>query len=93
MKISFSSTLPALTTPYFNPKTAKMWLFFDKTDFWDLKCPPEFRVEHKTCSTICRTPASAILNRKNLIRSAGGARESQNMAHLGHNNGPCCPVR
>ena len=27
-----------------------------------LKCPPEVRVEHKTCSTICGTPVQAILD-------------------------------
>ena len=29
-----------------------------------LKYPPEVRVEHKTCSTICGTPVDAILDRK-----------------------------
>ena len=31
----------------------------------------------------------AILDQKNLTGSAGGAREGQNMAHLGHFNGKC----
>ena len=43
-------------------------------------------VEHKICSTICGTPVPTILNYE---KSTGGAREGQNMAHLGHINGPC----
>ena len=62
---------------------------FDKTDFWGLKYPVEMRVQYKTCSTICGTPVPAILNHKNLNGSEGGAREGQNMAHLGHIIGPC----
>ena len=54
-----------------------------------LKYPPEVRVQHETCSTICGTPVQAILDQKNLTGSAGGAREGQNMAHLGHINGQC----
>ena len=57
---------------------------FDKTDFWGLKYPLEVRVQHETCSTICGTPVPAILNHKNLTALTGGARESQNMAYLGH---------
>ena len=45
-----------------------------------LKYPPEVRVEHKTCSTICRTPVQAILDENFLTRLAGGVREGQNMA-------------
>ena len=56
------------------------------------KYPPEVRVQHETCSTICGTPVQAILDQKNLTGSAGGAREGQNMAHLGHFNGPCAPM-
>ena len=62
---------------------------FDKADFWGLRYPLEVRVQHKTFSTICRTPAPAILNHKNSAGSAGGAGEGQSMAHLGHSNGPC----
>ena len=47
---------------------------FDKTDFWDLKYLPQVRVEHKSCSTICRTPVPAILNHKNSTKSAGKSR-------------------
>ena len=61
---------------------------FDKTDFLDLKYPPEVRVEPKTCSSICGTPVPAILNHKSSTGSAGGAREGQNMTHLGGINWP-----
>ena len=61
---------------------------FDKTDFLDLEYPPEVQVEPKTCIAIFRTPVPAILNHKNLTRSAGGDREGQNMAYFGHINGP-----
>ena len=57
-----------------------------------LKYPPEVRVQHETYSTICGTPVQAILDQKNLTGLAGGAREGQNMAHLGHFNGPCAPM-
>ena len=40
-----------------------------------LKYPPEVRVEHKTCSTICGSPVPAILNHRNSTGSAGGASE------------------
>ena len=50
------------------------------------------RVRHETCSTICGTPVQAILDQKNLTGSAGGAREGQNMAHLGHFNGKCAKM-
>ena len=40
-----------------------------------LKYPPEVRVEHETCSTICGTPVQAILDQKSLIRLAEGVRE------------------
>ena len=56
------------------------------------KYPPEVRVQHETCSTICGTPVQAILDQKNSTGSAGGAREGQNMANLGHFNGPCAPM-
>ena len=45
-----------------------------------LRYPPEVRVEHKTCSTICGTPFQVILNQNNLTGLAGGVREGQNMA-------------
>ena len=57
---------------------------FDKTDFLDLKYPPEVQVEPKTCIAIFKTPVPAILNHKNSTWSAGVAREGQNMAELGH---------
>ena len=57
-----------------------------------LKYPPKVRVRHETCSTICGTPVQAILDQKNLTGSAGGAREGQNMAHLGHFNGKCAKM-
>ena len=41
------------------------------------------RVEHKTCSTIRRTPLQAILDPKNLTGLAGGVREGQNFAPNG----------
>ena len=69
---------------HFTPKTAKSGYFFYKTDFLDLKYPPEVQVEPKTCIAIFRTPVPAILNHKNSTWSAGGAREGQNMAQLGH---------
>ena len=34
----------------------------------------------------------AILDQKNLTGSAGGAREGQNMAHLGYFNGKCAQM-
>ena len=37
-----------------------------------LKYPPEVRVRHKTCSTICLTPVQAISAQNNLARLAGG---------------------
>ena len=64
---------------------------FDKTDFLDLEYPPEVQVEPKTCSTIFRTPVPAILNHTNLTGLAGGAREGQNIAHLGHINAQTVP--
>ena len=53
-----------------------------------LKYLPEVQVEPKTSSTICGTPVPAMLNHKYSTRSAGGAREGQNMAHWGHINAP-----
>ena len=49
-------------------------------------CPPEVRVEHKSCSTICGTHEQAILYQKNLTGLAGGVREGQNNAfvHIFH---------
>ena len=55
---------------------------FDKTDFLDLKYPPEVQVEPKTCIAIFRTPVPAILNHKNSTGSAGGAKNSQNGVFL-----------
>ena len=45
--------------------------------------PPEVRVQHETCSTICGTPVQAILDQKNLTGLAGGVKERQNMAQNG----------
>ena len=36
-----------------------------------LKYPPEVRVEHKTCSTICGTPVQAISDHKDLTELTG----------------------
>ena len=47
------------------------------------KYPPEVRVPHETCSTICGTPVQAILDQKNLTRLAGGVREGPNIAKYG----------
>ena len=58
-----------------------------------LKYPPEVRVRHETCSTICGTHVQAILDQKNLTGLAGGVREGQNMAHLGHFNGKCAQMQ
>ena len=38
-----------------------------------LKYPPEVRVEHKTCSSIGRTPEQAIMDENLLTRLAGGS--------------------
>ena len=62
--------------PILAQKQQKMAIF-DKTDFWGLKYPPEVRVQHETCGTICGTPAPAILDHKNSTGSAGGAKNSQ----------------
>ena len=50
------------------------------------KYPPEVRVRHETCSTICGTHVQAILDQKNLTGLAGGVREGQNNAfvHISH---------
>ena len=56
------------------------------------KYPPEVRVQHETCSTVCGTHVKAILDQKNLTGLAGGVREGQNMAHLGHFNGKCAKM-
>ena len=48
-----------------------------------LKYPPEVRVQHETCSTICGTHVQAILDQKNLTGLAGGVREGQNFAPNG----------
>ena len=37
-----------------------------------LKYPPEVRVQHETCSTICGTHVQAILDQKKLTGLAGG---------------------
>ena len=60
--------------------------------FEGLKYPQEVQVQHETCSTICGTPVQAMLDQKNLTGMAGGAREGQNMAHLGHFNGKCAQM-
>ena len=36
-----------------------------------LKYPPEVPVEHKTCSTVCKTPLQAILDKEKLTWFAG----------------------
>ena len=41
------------------------------------------RVQHETGSTICGTPAQAILDQKNLTGLAGGVREGPNIAKYG----------
>ena len=38
-----------------------------------LKYPPEVRVEHKTCSSICGTPVQTIMDENLLTRLAGGS--------------------
>ena len=48
------------------------------SDYWGLKDPPEVRVHHETCSTICGTPFPAIWNQKKSTGLAGGAKNSQN---------------
>ena len=60
-------------------------VIFYKTDFLDLKYPPEVQVEPKTCITIFN------YNHTTLTGLAGGAREGQNIAHLGHINAPTVP--
>ena len=45
------------------PEMAKIAL---KLTLGGLKCTPEVRVPHKTCSTICRTHIQAILDQKKL---------------------------
>ena len=60
-----------------SPKRAKIALNLTSEG---LRLPPEVRVEHKTCSTICGTPFQVILNQNNLTGLAGGVREGQNMA-------------
>ena len=48
-----------------------------------LKYPPEVRVRHETCSTICGTHVQAILDQKKLTGLAGGVKEGQDMAPEG----------
>ena len=57
-----------------------------KSDFRGPKIPPEVRVQHETCITICGTLLQAILDQKNLTGLAGGVREGQNNAlvHMAH---------
>ena len=57
------------------------------------KYPPEVRVQHETCSTICGKPVQAILDQKKLTGLAGGVREGQNNAlvHIAHWNDPNVP--
>ena len=47
-----------------------------------LKYPPEVRVEHKTCSSICGTPVQCTSHygRKFVDQVGRGVREGQNMA-------------
>ena len=63
-----------------SPETAKVALNLTSEG---LKYPPEVRVQHETCSTICGTHVQAILDQKNLTGLAGGVREGQNMAQNG----------
>ena len=49
-----------------------------------LKCPPEVRVELKTCSTIRGTPVQAILDQKKLTRVAGGSKKVKIWLRMGH---------
>ena len=67
--------------PILAQKQPKMAIF-EKADYWGLKDPLEVRVQHETCSTICRTPVPAILNHKNLTGSPGGAKNSQKWLYL-----------
>ena len=67
--------------PILAQKQQKMPIFYN-TDFWGLKYPLEVRVQHKTCSTICKTTVPAILNHKNSTRLAGEAKNSQNWVFL-----------
>ena len=79
-KIILTNRSPVNDPPILAQKQPKMAIF-EKADYWGLKDPLEVLVQHKTCSTICGTPVSAVLNHKNLIGSAGGAREGQNMVY------------
>ena len=65
---------------------ARKGYFGPKSDFRGSKIPPEVRVRHETCSTICGTHVQAILDQKNLTGLAGGVREGQNNAfvHISH---------
>ena len=50
-----------------------------KSDFRGPKIPPEVRVGHETCSTICGTPVQAILDQKKIDRvGRGGKKKSKN---------------
>ena len=84
-KITLTNRSRVNNPPILTQKQPKVAIFH-KTDFLGLKYPPEARVEPKTCSTICGTSVLAISNHKNSAGTAGGAREGQNMAHLGHIN-------
>ena len=52
--------------------------FDEETDFLGPKDPLEERVQHQTCSIICRTPVPSILNQQHSTGSAGGDKNSQN---------------
>ena len=60
---------------------ARKGYFGPKSDFRGSKIPPRGG-----------TPVQAMLDQKNLTGLAGGAREGQNMAHLGHFNGKCAQM-
>ena len=61
---------------------ARRQIFAGKTDstFWNI-----------WQWVICGTRVPTILNHMSSTGSAGGAREGQNVAHLGNINGPCRP--
>ena len=63
---------------YIIKSMARKGYFGPKSDFRGSKYPPEVRVRHETCSTICGTHVQAILDQKNLTGLAGGVREGQN---------------
>ena len=53
-----------------------------KSDFRGPKIPPEMRVQHDTCGTICGTPEQAILDRKKLDKNGPDYTSSNNRNDL-----------